>query len=101
MNTSRLIMAGVGVFSLFALVNVQAEEPAKQSASARQASKARDYVNRQDKESPPDAAASTATTAAGQKDGDKMPALDGPVVEKAAKDTGANWKKMDKVLDRF
>jgi len=27
--------------------------------------------------------------------------LDSPVVDKAAKDTGDNWKKMDKVLDRF
>lgn len=100
MKTTRLIMAGVGAFSLLALTHVQAEEAAKPSASSRQASKARDYAKRQDKESPPDAA-STGTNVAGQKDSEKMPVLDSPVVEKAATDTGANWKKMDKVLDRF
>jgi hypothetical protein len=99
MKTARLIMAGFGALSLLVLANAQAEETAKQSASSRQASKARDYANRQDKEGPPDVAA--ATSVAGQKEGEKMPVLDSPVVEKAAKDTGDNWKKMERVLDRF
>ena len=100
MKTHRLVVAGATALSLFAFANCQAEEN-KQSAASRQASKARDYGNRQDKEGPPDIAAASAASAAEQKDGDKMPVLDSPVVDKAAKDTGDNWKKMDKVLDRF
>jgi hypothetical protein len=99
MKISRLLLAGLGVFSLLALANAQAEETVKQSAGARQAAKAREYGSRQDKEGPPDVAA--ATSVAGQKEGEKMPVLDSPVVEKAAKDTGDNWKKMERVLDRF
>lgn len=101
MKTHRLVVAGATALSLFAFANCQAEEN-KQSAASRQASKARDYGNRQDKEGPPDiAAASSSGGAATRTDGDKMPVLDNPAVDKAAKDTGDNWKKMDKLLDRF
>lgn len=99
--TGQLIVAGAAAFALLAFANCQAEENVKQSAASRQAAKARDYGSRQDKEGPPDAAAASTTGAAGLKDGDKTPLLDSPVVEKAAKDMGDNWKKLDKALDRF
>ncbi len=102
MKNTRLVVTGAAVFSLLAFNTVcRAEEPAKQSASARQASKARDYATRQDKEGPPDVAAASSSGAAGQKDGDKTPVLDTQAIDKAAKDTGDSWKKMDKLLDRF
>ncbi|MCX7148198.1 MAG: hypothetical protein NTY05_02130 [Rhodocyclales bacterium] len=100
MKTHQLIVTGAAALSLLAFANCQAEEGSKQSASSRQASKARDYANRQDKESPPDVAPASTTTS-GQKDGDKLPAVDTQMVDKAAKDTGDNWKKLEKVLDRF
>lgn len=103
MKASQLIAAGAAAVSFLIAANCLAEEPVKQSAASRQASKARDYGNRQDKESQPDAAtATTATTGASpQKEVDKLPTLDTQVIDKAAKDTGDNWKKLDKVLDRF
>ncbi|MDO8788566.1 MAG: hypothetical protein Q7J42_10900 [Sulfuritalea sp.] len=103
MKTHRLIVTGAAALSLLAFATCQAEEGSKQSASSRQASKARDYATRQDKESPPDVAPATATagTANGQKESDKMPAVDSQMLDKAAKDTGDNWKKLEKVLDRF
>jgi hypothetical protein len=101
MKKTRFIVAGAATLSLLAFANCQAEEPAKQSASSRQSSKARDYATRQDKEGPADVAAASSSGAAGQKDGDKTPVLDTQVIDKAAKDTGDNWKKMDKLLDRF
>ena len=100
MKTHRLIVTSAATLSLLAFATCQAEESSRQSASSRQASKARDYANRQDKENPPDVA-SPSTTTSGQKDGDKMPVVDAPMVDKAAKDTGDNWKKLEKVLDRF
>lgn len=101
MTTHRFVLAGAVIVSLLAYANCGAEESSKQSAASRQAAKARDYGNRQDKESPADVVDATTTGVAGLKEGDKTPVLDSPVVDKAAKDTGANWKKMDKVLDRF
>ena len=100
MKNTNLIVAGAAVLSLLAFTNCRAEEPAKQSASSRQASKARDYATRQDKEGPPDVAAASSSSAAGQKEGDKTPVLDTQAIDKAAKDTGDSWKKMDKLLDR-
>ena len=100
MKTHQLIVASAAALSLLAFANCQAEEGSKQSASSRQASKARDYANRQDKESPPDAAPASAAKD-GQKEGDKMPVVDAQMLDKAAKDTGDNWKKLEKVLDRF
>ena len=97
-----LIVTSAAALALLAFSPCQAaEDGGKQSAASRQSSKARDYATRQDKEGPPDVAAASSASASGQKDGDKMPVLDSPVVDKAAKDTGDNWKKMDKVLDRF
>lgn len=101
MKTGRLIVTGAAAVALLAFAHCQAEENVKQSAAARQAAKARDYGNRPDKEGPADVAAASTTGAAGLKDGDKTPVLDSPVVEKAAKDMGDNWKKLDKALDRF
>lgn len=101
MKNTRLIVAGAATLSLLAFAHCQAEETSKQSASSRQASKARDYATRQDKEGPPDVAAASSGDATGQKDGDKTPVLDTQGVDKAARDTGDNWKKMDKLLDRF
>lgn len=100
-TVSRFIVTGAAALSLLAHANCQAAENTKQSVASRQASKARDQATRQDKEGPPDVASAATTGAAGQKEGDRMPVLDSPVVEKAAKDTGDNWKKLDKVLDRF
>ena len=100
MKTHQLIVTSAAALSLLAFANCQAEEGSKQSASSRQASKARDYANRQDRESSPDVAPASTTTTE-QKDGDKMPVVDAPMVDKAAKDTGDNWKKLEKVLDRF
>ncbi|TRZ97963.1 MAG: hypothetical protein D4R84_04455 [Rhodocyclaceae bacterium] len=100
MKAHRLIVTSAAALSLLAFANCQAEEGSKQSASSRQASKARDYGNRQEKESPPDAAPASTTTT-GQKDDDKLPEVDTRMVDKAAKDTGDNWKKLEKVLDRF
>jgi len=99
-GVGRFVVAGLAALSLFAFANCQAEEGKKESVASRQASKAREYGSRQDKEGPTDVAAAT-TGATGQQGGDKTPVLDGPVVDKAAKDTGDNWKKMDKMLDRF
>lgn len=101
MNAYQLILTGAAALALLAFANCQAEEGSKQSAASRQASKAHDYANRQDQEGPPDVPAATSTSATGQKDGERTPLLDGQVVDKAAKDTGDNWKKLDKVLDRF
>lgn len=102
MKPRHLILTATAALALLAFSPCQAaEEGGRQSAASRQSSKARDYATRQDKEGPPDVAAASSAGASGQKDGDKMPALDSPVVDKAAKDTGDNWKKMDKVLDRF
>lgn len=101
MKTPRLIVTGAAALSLLAFANCQAEEGSKQSASARQASKARDYATRQDKESPPDAAPAASTATSGQKDADKLPEVDTQMLDKAARDTGDNWKKLEKVLDRF
>jgi len=101
MEACRFIAAGVAALSLFAFAHCQAEEANKQSAASKLSSKARDHAQRQDQEGPPSVAAAATTGAAGQVDGDKMPVVDSPVVDKAAKDTGDNWKKMDKMLDRF
>jgi len=102
MKPHQLILTSTAALALLAFFPCQAaEEGSKQSAASRQSSKARDYATRQEKEGPPDVAAASSTSTSGQKDGDKMPVLDSPVVDKAAKDTGDNWKKMDKVLDRF
>lgn len=101
MKTHQLIVTSTAALSLLAFANCQAEETSKQSASSRQASKAREYANRPDKESPPDVAAAPNSSTSGQKDGDKMPAVDAQMVDKAAKDTGDNWKKLEKILDRF
>lgn len=101
MKASQLIAASAAAVSFLIAANCLAEEAAKQSAASRQASKARDYGNRQDKESPPDVAAASANGASAQKEGDKLPTLDTQVIDKAAKDTSDNWKKLNKVLDRF
>ena len=101
MKASQLIVTSATAFALLAFANCQAEEGGKQSTAARQAAKARDYGSRQDKEGPADVATASTANAAGLKEGDKTPVLDGPVVEKAAKDMGDNWKKLDKALDRF
>lgn len=101
MKKPRLIVAGAATLSLLAFSHCQAEEPSKQSASSRLSSKARDYATRQDKEGPPDVATASSSGAAGQKDGDKTTVLDTQVIDKAARDTGDSWKKMDKLLDRF
>lgn len=101
MASSRFILAGIMVLSLSTSAITLAEEASKQSAASRQSAKARDYANRQDKDGPSDVAAASAVDSADPKDGGKLPALDSPVVDKAAKDTGDNWKKLDKVLDRF
>lgn len=100
MKASQLIAASAAAVSFLIAANCLAEEAVKQSAASRQASKARDYGNRQDKESQSDAATAT-TGASPQKEVDKLPTLDTQVIDKAAKDTGDNWKKLDKVLDRF
>lgn len=101
MKADQLFLAGLAAFSLLAFANCQAEEASKPSAASKQAAKARDYSSRQEKEGPADVATATSSAAAGQKEGDKTPVLDSQVVDKAAKDTGDNWKKLDKVLDRF
>lgn len=101
MTTQRLVLAGAAIVSLLAYADCGAAENAKQNAASQQAAKARDHGNRQDKEGPTDVAESATADAAGLKEGDKTPVLDSPVVDKASKDTGANWKKMDKLLDRF
>ena len=101
-TVSRFIVTAAAALSLLAFANCQAEEgAAKQSAASRQAAKARDQATRQDKEGPPDLATAATAGAAGQKEGDRMPVLDSPVIDKAARDTGDNWKKLDKALDRF
>ena len=100
MTIHRLVAAGVAAVSLLAFAPCQGEDGGKQSAASRQAAKARDYATRQEKEGPPDVAAAS-STAAGRKDDEKMPVLDTQTIDKAAKDTGDNWKKLDKVLDRF
>lgn len=101
MKTIHCLMAAAAAFSLLAIAPSQADDGGKQSAASRQAAKARDYATRQDKEGPPDVAAASSAGAAGQKEGDKMPVLDTQAIDKAAKNTGDNWKKLDKVLDRF
>jgi hypothetical protein len=101
MKPHQLIVTSAAALALLAFSDCQAEEGSKQSAASRQSSKARDYATRQDKDGPPDITAASTTSVAGQKDGDKAPVLDSPVVENAAKDAGDNWKKMGKVLDRF
>lgn len=101
MNIHHLAASGAAALALLAWAPAQADDNTRQSASARQSAKARDYATRQDKEGPPDIATASSADPAAQKPGEKMPVLDSPVVDKAAKDTGDNWKKMDKVLDRF
>lgn len=101
MKLYRLVVTSAAALSLVAFAHCQAEEGNKQSTASRQASKARDYANRQNQDGPTDVAAAATSDASGQKDGDKTPVLDSQVVDKAAKDTGDNWKKLDKVLDRF
>jgi len=100
-GAGRFIAAYIAALSLFAFANCQAEEANKQSAASRLSSKARDHAQRQGQEGPPSVAAAATTGAAGQAEGDKMPVVDSQVVDKAARDTGDNWKKMDKILDRF
>lgn len=94
---AAIVAAGM----VLAFGNGIAAEGNKQSAASRQASKARDSATRDDKEGPAEATSNRNAAVAEQKDSSKMPALDSPVIEKAAKDTGDNWKKLDKVLDRF
>jgi hypothetical protein len=101
MKTLRLIVTGAAALALLTFGNSQAEEIKKPSAAARQASKARDYATRDDKEGPADVAAGSTAAAAGQKEGAQAPVLETQAVDKAAKDTGETWKKLDKVLDRF
>lgn len=102
MQVHQFILAGAVTLSLLAFGSAQAtEEGSKPSAAARQAAKARDYASRPEKEGPADVAAASSAAAAGQKEGDKTPLLDSPVIDKAAKDVGDNWKKMDRALDRF
>lgn len=101
MKPRQFVAASTATLALLAFLPCHAEDGNKQSAASRLSSKARDYATREDKEGPPDVAAASTASVAGQKDGEKMPVLDSPVVDKAARDTGDNWKKMDKVLDRF
>jgi hypothetical protein len=101
MKAGRLGVTAVTAMALLAFGNCTAAEGNKQSAASRQSSKARDYATRDEKEAPAEVQGNRTAAVVEQKDGDKMPALDSPVVEKAARDTGENWKKLDKVLDRF
>lgn len=101
MKILRLIVSGATALGLLAFGQCQAEEIKKPSAAARQASKARDYATRDDKEGPADVAAGSTAAAAGQKEGAQTPVLDTQAVDKAATETGQTWKKLDKVLDRF
>lgn len=101
MRTHQLLVGGAAAISLLAFDPCLADEGGKQSAASRQAAKAREYGNRADKEGPPDVAAAASADAAGQKAGDKTPLLDSPALDKAAKETADNWKKMDKMLNSY